>query len=161
MAKSKEKPAKAKAKVGRPTDYNEEIAKLICERIATSTYGLYKLCSMHDDMPDKTTVNKWRYRHPEFNTLYAQAKMTQADLLAEECIEIADDDSGDTRIDPETGYEACNAEFIARSRLRIDTRKWLAAKLLPKQYGKAAEEAKKTGDDKKALVAELLDKLIE
>lgn len=161
MAKSNDKPAKAKAKVGRPTDYNEEIAKLICERVATSTDGLGKLCAMHDDMPSKFTVNLWRYKYPEFSAQYALAKMTQADLLAEECLDIADDDSGDTRIDPETGYETCNTEFIARSRLRIDTRKWLAAKLLPKQYGKAAEEIKKTGDDKKTLVAELLEKLIE
>ena len=152
------KPAKAKAKVGRPTDYNKTIAALICERVATSTLGLDKLCSMHDDLPSKFTVNLWRYKHPEFSTQYALAKLVQADLLAEECLEIADDDSQDTKIDPTTGFEVCNTEFIARSRLRIDTRKWLAAKLLPKQYGTIVEDKKTTSE---TIIEKLLDRLID
>ncbi len=159
MTKVKEKPSKEKSKGGRPTDYTPEIAALICERVATSTHGLYKLCSMYDDMPVKSTVNLWRYRHPEFSTQYAQAKMVQADLLAEECIEIADDTSNDTKLNPLTGEEVANAEFIARSRLRIDTRKWLAAKLLPKQYGPVIAEDKKTASE--SIVEKLLDRLID
>jgi hypothetical protein len=126
---------------GRPTDYNDEVAALICERVATHTIGLERLCNMYDDMPSKFTVNLWRYKHPEFSTRYAQAKLIQADLIAEECLEIADDSRGDIKYDEE-GNEVINSEFVARSRLRIDTRKWLAAKLLPKQYGVHAEESK-------------------
>lgn len=155
---TKAKAGKPKAKVGRPTDYSVELAALICERVATTTLGLERLCAAHDDLPSKFTVNLWRYRYPEFSTQYAMAKLTQADLLAEECLEIADDTSQDTKIDPETGYEVCNTEFIARSRLRIDTRKWLAAKLLPKQYGTIAED-KKTASE--TLVEKLLDRLID
>lgn len=153
------KPAKAKtpAKVGRPSDYSETIAALICERVATSTLGLNKLCALHDDLPVKSTVNLWRYKYPEFSTQYAQAKLMQADLLAEECLEIADDDSNDTIINPD-GFEVCNTEFIARSRLRIDTRKWLAAKLLPKQYGTLAEEKKSVSE---SIVEKLIDRLID
>jgi hypothetical protein len=33
----------------------------------------------------------------------------------------------------------CNSEFIARSRLRIDTLKWLASKLVPRLYGDKEE----------------------
>lgn len=148
----KKQPVKAKAKTGRPTDYNETIAALICERVATSTLGLNKIC-LAEDMPVKSTVNLWRYKYPEFSTQYALAKLIQADLLAEECLEIADNDSNDSRIDPVTGFEVCNTEFIARSRLRIDTRKWLAAKLLPKQYGPVA-------DDKKSVSETIVEKLI-
>ena len=144
---------------GRPTDYNEVIADLICERVATHTCGLNKLCAMYDDMPVKSTVNLWRYKHAEFSAFYAQAKLFQADLLAEECLDIADDASGDSRIDLETGEEVCNTEFIARSRLRIDTRKWLAAKLLPKQYGAIAAEASKTVSD--VMIEKFIDRLVE
>ncbi len=157
MATPRKRP-EDKLKAGRPTTYNEEIAALICERVATSTIGLYKICQMYDDMPDKSTVNLWRYRHPEFSYRYAQAKLVQADLLAEECLEIADDDSGDVKIDPDTGNEVCNTEFIARSRLRIDTRKWLAAKLLPKQYGTVAEDKNTVSE---TLVERLLDRLVD
>jgi len=154
----KNKPIKQKAKMGRPTLYNEEMAALICERVATSTVGLDRLCKMHDDMPSKFTVNLWRYRYPEFSIRYAQAKLIQADLLAEECLEIADDDSKDSMTDSETGFYTCNTEYIARSRLRIDTRKWLAAKLLPKQYGPVAEDKKTISD---TFVEKLIDKLVE
>lgn len=150
-------PTKAKAKVGRPSDYNETIAALVCQRVATHTCGLKKMCAMYDDLPVQSTINLWRYKHPEFSEQYAQAKMAQADLLAEECLEIADDDSKDIKIDAD-GFETCNTEFIARSRLRIDTRKWLAAKLLPKQYGKGPEENKTASE---SLVEKLIDRLIE
>ena len=143
-------------KRGRPTSYTPELAELICQRTATHTVGLNRLCVMFDDMPDRTTVNLWRWVHPEFSIKYAQAKMFQADLLAEECMEIADDKSDDATYD-EMGNEVCNTEFIARSRLRIDTRKWLASKLLPKQYGNHSEEQKGTAD---SLIEKLIDKLV-
>lgn len=155
---AKVKAGKPKAKVGRPTDYNDDMAALICERVATTTLGLERLCAKYDDLPVKSTINLWRYKYPEFSTQYAQAKLVQADLLAEECLEIADDTTQDTKIDPETGFEVCNTEFIARSRLRIDTRKWLAAKLLPKQYGKGPDEQKGAAE---SLVEKLLDRLID
>ncbi len=120
----KKQPPKAKAKGGRPTDYTPEMAALICERVATSTLGLKKLCDAHEDLPVKSTVNLWRYKYPEFSAQYAQAKMFQADLLAEECLDIADDSSQDIAYNSD-GDEICNTEFVNRCRLRIDTRKWL------------------------------------
>lgn len=157
MATPRKKP-EAKKKAGRPTDFTQELADLICELVSSTTHGLQKLCTLHDELPDKVTINRWRHRFPEFRTQYAQAKCEQADLLAEECLDIADDDSNDTKISPE-GYEICNTEFIARSRLRIDTRKWLAAKLLPKQYGPKVDDDK--GHAAKSIVEMLIDKLID
>lgn len=126
---------KEKKPLGRPLEYNQEIANYICELVASTGDGLMKLTRLHPELPDKFTINRWRHRFPDFCAQYAMAKLEQADRLAEECLDIADDDSNDTRINPETGQEICNTEYIARSRLRVDTRKWLAAKLLPKQYG--------------------------
>ena len=37
--------------------------------------------------------------------------------------------------DPESGATRLNAEFVARSRLKVDTRKWLMARMAPKVYG--------------------------
>lgn len=121
-------------KIGRPTDYTPELAELICERIATHSIGLKKLCEMYDDMPEKITIRRWRIKDPQFRSQYAQAKTLQIETLIDEIIEIADDSSQDTLV-TEQGNRKCNPEFIARSRLRIDTRKWLASKLAPKIYG--------------------------
>ena len=117
---SKEPAKKAKHPGGRPTDYTKERGDLICERVATHSLGLPKLCTMYSDMPNESTIYQWRHRHPEFNQNYTHAKMKQADLLAEQCLTIAD--------------ESTNEDYC-KTRLRIDTRKWLASKLLPKQYG--------------------------
>ncbi len=119
---------------GRPTDYNEEIAKLICERVATHDCGIQKLCDMYDDMPDKSTIRLWKLKHIAFSTQYADAKRQQVENYAEDIIDIADEDSGDIKYDKD-GNESLNGEFVARSRLRVDTRKWLASKLAPKLYG--------------------------
>lgn len=146
-----------KLKVGRPLDYTQEMGDYICELVSSTGHGLLKLTKLYPELPDKMTINRWRHRVPEFRAQYALAKLEQADILAEECLEIADDDTFDTRTN-EDGYEVCNTEFIARARLRVDTRKWLASKLLPKQYGQNAEEGKPLD---KSVVEMLIDKLAE
>ncbi len=143
-------------KIGRPTLYNEEMADRICEAVATSTHGTKKLCKLNDWMPEDVTIYKWRYRHAEFSRKYAEAKARQADLMAEEIIEIADDGLNDTYIDDE-GNEKVNADVVARSRLRIDTRKWLACKLLPKVYGDKQQHT--TDDETGSLIRKVIDKL--
>jgi hypothetical protein len=69
--------------------------------------------------------------------MYARAKDNQADLLAEEILEIADDGSNDfmTIVKGDESYTVENKELVNRSRLRIDARKWYAAKLRPNKYG--------------------------
>ena len=62
-----------------------------------------------------------------------KAREAQADALFDEILEIADDSRNDT-VHGENG-DTPNHEWIARSKLRIDTRKWMAAKLRPKVYG--------------------------
>lgn len=113
-------PAKPKHAGGRPSDYTKEKGDLICQRVATHDCGLPKLCAMYKDMPDQMTIFRWRYQVEEFRYKYAQAKMLQADLLAEQCLDISDEST---------------PENVAVDRLRVDSRKWLASKLLPKQYG--------------------------
>jgi len=64
---------------------------------------------------------------------YARACEERADKIFEDILEIADDSSQDELI-TENGVMQ-NSEFIARSRLRVDSRKWMVGKLNPKKYG--------------------------
>ena len=127
-------------KGGRPTNFNETIAKRICDLTATHTLGYRRLEKMYDDLPSEQTVREWRLAHAStFGVQYAQAKIIQAELLAEECIDISDDSRNDwmESLDDEqkgSGWKV-NGDHINRCRLRIDTRKWHASKLLPKKYG--------------------------
>jgi hypothetical protein len=145
--KSKEKLINTKTKidkypkVGRPTKYTPEMVELICQRVATHDCGLRKLTDMYDDMPDKVNINIWRRKYPEFRSRYAQAKCEQIEFLTEDMLDIADDGSNDWMEHYDKNSECIgwrvNGEHIQRSRVRIDTRKWLASKLAPKIYGDA------------------------
>jgi hypothetical protein len=74
-------------------------------------------------------------RNPsDFRDRYARAREEQADKLFREIIEIADDASGDY-VTTSDGKRIVDHENIQRSRLRVDARKWAAARLAPKKYG--------------------------
>ena len=122
---------------GRPSIYSQEITTAICARIAEGV-SLRKICEM-DGMPAKPTVFNWLARYPEFVDQYTRAKQQGAEVMAEELLEIADDGTNDwiEKLDKDGNPigEMLNHEHVQRSKLRIDTRKWLLAKLQPKKYG--------------------------
>lgn len=64
-------------------------------------------------------VLEWQAQDEQFRELYARARAAQLARWADDLVEIADDPSGDPN----------------RDRLRIDTRKWLLARMLPRLYG--------------------------
>jgi hypothetical protein len=117
--------------MARPSTFTQEIADSICLRL-TEGESLRAICR-DDEMPAASTVFKWLSERKEFSEQYARARELQADHLAEEILQIADDGQNDT-YQTDNG-EAVNHDVIARSRLRVDARKWLAAKMAPKKYG--------------------------
>jgi len=120
--------------VGRPSDYSEEFANIICLKIANGQ-GLVKICK-EDGMPVRSTVMLWLLKYKEFSDKYTQAREAQADFYFEQMLDIADNIEGDMILD-ENGNSTgkFNHENINRSRLRVDTRKWIVARLAPKKYG--------------------------
>jgi hypothetical protein len=117
--------------MGRPSSYTIELAETICDRIAEGE-SLRSICA-DEDMPDKKTVLRWLRKDEEFRAHYAQAREDQAEHLLDEIFQIADDTTNDTEYG-DAGPKA-NTEWISRSRLRVDTRKWAMSKLAPKKYG--------------------------
>lgn len=112
---------------GRPSKYTEALAERICLRIIQGE-PLRSICRS-DGIPALGTIMRWLATIPEFQERYARAKSVQADLMAEQILEIADDSEND--ITEEGGF---NSEHVQRSRLRVDARKWLMAKLAPIKY---------------------------
>lgn len=119
---------------GRPTDYTPELGKEICEAIASSGSGLPTLCNKNPHWPNRSSIFLWLRKYPEFSDRYHQAKKDQVSALVDDILEISDDSSQDDKIN-EDGNVSFNSEWAARSRLRVDTRKWIAAKLVPRLYG--------------------------
>lgn len=129
---------KQKNKIGAPSKYSKQIGDEICKTIATTKHGLRKLCKDNPHWPNKKTIYEWAFDNSEFRDQYARAKAFQIEWLVESALEIAEDGSNDTYVD-DNGNERCNNEWIARSRLRVDTIKWLSSKLAPKIYGDKLE----------------------
>jgi hypothetical protein len=65
---------------------------------------------------------------------YARAKEAALDAMADDILAIADDGVNDTYTDDD-GNERTRVDVIARSRLRVDSRKWIMSKLAPKKWG--------------------------
>lgn len=80
-----------------------------------------------------STFYKWCDNDPEKQKRYARACELRADAIFEDILDIADDSSQDS-IETDRG-EVLNSEFVQRSRLRVDARKWVVSKLNPKKYG--------------------------
>lgn len=126
--------------MGRPTKYSDKIGTLICEEMASGK-TLRQICKA-EGMPGRSTVHFWLISSdPKFSTLreqYAQARACLVEFWADEIVQIADASDKDTIIkegrDGEE-YEVQNHEWMNRSRLRVDTRKWLMSKLSPTKYG--------------------------
>jgi hypothetical protein len=122
---------------GRPSDYGPEIAALICSRLSAGE-SLREICR-DENMPARSAVFSWLSKHEEFADQYARARGAQAEHWADEILDIADDGLNDWVArkgdDGETIGWKENGEAIQRSKLRVDTRKWLLSKLLPKKYG--------------------------
>lgn len=86
-------------------------------------------------MPCMTTVFKWLREDEAFAQQYARAREDQADALADEIVAIADEAEVSAKQDGEEIRLALDATAVARNRLRVDARKWVASKLKPKKYG--------------------------
>ena len=103
-------------RTGRPSKYSEELADAICTRLAQGE-SMRSVCR-DEDMPVMDTMWRWIREKEDFSEQYARAKQESADAIIEDILDIADE-----------------GEDVARDRLRIDARKWVASKLKPKKYG--------------------------
>ncbi|PDT58878.1 hypothetical protein CO678_27085 [Bradyrhizobium diazoefficiens] len=130
--------AKAPNSTGPYVEFTEEIFTDICERMANGQ-GLRKICSDRD-MPSRSTFLRWVETDTGRQAKYQKAREALMDWYSEEILAIAWDDSKDT-IKREGKADLCNHEWIARSRLKVDTLKFLMAKLHPKRYGDKLPEA--------------------
>jgi hypothetical protein len=88
------------------------------------------------------TIFRWVGRYEDFREKYERAQDDRTEFHAEQLLEIADDGQNDymekiVEVDGEEQHKGWvqNGEHIQRSRLRVDTRKWILSKMKPKKYG--------------------------
>lgn len=98
------------------------IIDAVCVRIANGE-SLLTIC---DDkaMPNRDTIYTWMAEDQRLSDKYARACELRTDRQVEEMIEIA---------------RRASPEDVQVAKLQIDTRKWVAAKMMPKKYGDKIE----------------------
>lgn len=134
---------------GRPTLRTPEVIEEIIERLSTGEPMAW-ICR-DDHMPAVRTVTSWMDADEELSASIARARELGGDAIAAEALAIADDGTNDT-IKTENG-ERMDGEWVARSRLRVETRLKLLAKWHPKRYG---DKVALTGDDGGPLTVQIL-----
>ena len=82
-----------------------------------------------------SSVADWIASDDERRAKYARAREARADKLADEIVSISDELEVAAQHDGENVRLALDATAVARNRLRVDARKWVAAKLKPRVYG--------------------------
>jgi len=118
-------------KLGRPSEYTDDQADSICAWIAQGN-SLNSWCKMHGR--EMQTIYRWMRDQPDFQQKYARAHEDRADTLADEMVDIAD----------EVAAAGGSMEAVQAARLRIDTRKWIAAKMRPGKWGEVQAPKQQT-----------------
>lgn len=119
---------------GRPSEYSQEVADLICEKIADGI-PLREICR-DDNMPAWRTVYDWRDAHPDFSARIAHARELGEEAIAQDCMRIADTPQiGIKTTSKASGMETVETDMIEHRRLQIDTRLKLLAKWNPRKWG--------------------------
>jgi hypothetical protein len=142
---------------GRPSGFSVELGDRICEALAD---GLSVRRIMRTESFSMSMLFRWLRQFPDFREQYARARSDQAHALVMDALDIADDGGQDYVT--EDGEVRFNSEHVQRSRLRVDTRKWYASKVLPKIYGERIlhEDATGGGALNNLTPAQVVDRLV-
>lgn len=112
--------------------FSQDKANAICAELSAGE-SLRSACLTVGDVSPQSVL-RWIEADKAFAEQYTQARARGYALLADQIIEISDDSEGDTFTD-DNGNVRTDAERVARSKLRVDSRKWMLSKMLPKVYG--------------------------
>lgn len=168
--KSARKPAKAKTAEapkrprGNQTKYTDALATEILVRMAGGL-TVNQVCRQLETEGTKiapSTVRLWVLDNRQgFAERYARAREMTLEFWADECVDIADDGTNDwverKSKEGET-FTVVDHEHISRSKVRIDTRKWLLSKLKPDRYG---DKLQVGGDADKPIYSEVVFRCVE
>ena len=159
-----EVPAPPKNKGGRPSTYDPDIARSMCEQLSEGI-PLREICRQ-EGFPAWRTVYDWMRKDPDLSTAIAYARDVGYDAMAEECLIIADtpllgeevsesetpegkDEDGNVIVKKTVTIK--KVDMLGHRKLQIETRLKLLAKFNPKKYG---DKVVHSGDDENPVVIE-------
>ena len=130
--------------IGRPSLYTEELANEICVRLGLGE-SLRKIC-LDERIPSMATVMTWLTKKPEFLEQYTRAREIQAETQFDELIDIVDQPPELSYVTDKNGEQIevkFDSSYVQWMKLRVDTRKWTAARMAPKKYAEYRQPEEK------------------
>lgn len=113
---------------GRPQEYDRTAVMNALVPLLESGLSLNKACAEIGGIGPRIVLD-WVRDDPAISSQYARAREVGYLLLADELLTVADERA------PLTEGGSTDSGYVADKRLRVDTRKWMLAKMLPKLYG--------------------------
>jgi hypothetical protein len=116
----------------RPRDYSEALWDKLFNSVA---HGKAFTSALRDcaGAPSYPAAKRMLAADPALNARYRAALEDRADSLVDQMLELADEPF------PEALESAERGAWIQHLKIRLDTRRYLASKLFPKQYGERLE----------------------
>ena len=111
--------------------YTKKLGKFICEQIVQGK-TLKAICENDAELPTVVTIMKWA-TNPEhhFYPMYKEAREKAAELLVDDIVDLADN---------------CHEDNVQKTKVQIETRKWIASKRLDEVYGDKSRVTGSGGD---------------
>lgn len=112
--------------MARPSEYNFDLCKEICEDVANG-FNIKTVLKSKHEYPDFSTWCRWKRENDELYNLYIKSIQDKADSVEEEL---------------ENVYDMLKAKEIdpSSANVLIQTLKWKAAKYYPKMFGDKVQQ---------------------
>lgn len=156
----------------RPTQFDEEIAEEVLDRIRHGES--LRQISLDPAMPTTKTIWYWTNgtcgAAPSWGDDYARVRRCQADYFAAQIVELADltDDTAHnaavaalanlpadaTETEKRRAYFYAKKRSVEGTKLQIDARKWVAARMHPSNWGERVT-LEHVGEEEKPLLVDL------
>ena len=111
-----------------------ESFEAICSDLETTWEGLFALCKKHN--VDRSCFYDYKDKTQENTDRYTRAREKQLDYLEELMIQISMDERGDMSVEDRVNL---GGNVVARARLKVDTIKFVLAKLRANVWGAKIE----------------------
>lgn len=148
-----QKKTRETAKREKPEQVRERKFKKVLQEIAENGLSARQACKVTglDRATFYEMLNEEGEKGAERASQYARACEDRQELLLDEILEIADDATRDTITRKTNGggeYETINKEWVDRSKLRVDVRKWALSKMNPRKFGDKVDLDVTSGGEK-------------
>ena len=115
-------------------NWDMETVEGILEDLMLCKHGGHLNRIIEDRGLDPASFYKLMRRDEHVKQMYEESREIQAEVMADKIREIADDGTNDTYVD-DRGNVRVDQDVMGRSRIRVDTMKWVMSKLHHKRFG--------------------------